>query len=151
VTARRPIVTVALLVVTLSCTSPPKAVPSATVVVGSCPPDTLPPSRRSVLSLLPGSPDSSFGHGLGGLFVELKGDESNPRVRQARIFARGAGVARDTFLTDTTLFLKLLPPGRYSVGSRSLGYLSVTESVSVRAGYLDTLRLSLATSVVCVL
>jgi hypothetical protein len=116
--------------------------------VGGCPRDTLPASRRSSLLRLPGGRDSSF-RGRGGIFVHIRGDQANASVQGAQVSLRGTDVSRDTVLSDSTLLLRPLPTGQYSLRVHRIGYLNLMDSVAIRAGYLDTVRVALATAIVC--
>jgi hypothetical protein len=129
--------------------APPQPRRSADVIVtGGCP--AIPASwPQSTLSRSLGSSDPTLGPQTGALFVEVKGDGLNPSAMGAHLSLRSRAILRDTVVTDSVVTMTLLPAGRYSLGITRPGFRQLRASIEVRSGYLDTVRVVLATDMAC--
>jgi hypothetical protein len=104
---------------------------------------------RSVLRRSLGSSDLTLSPQTGALFVEVRGDEMNPRVFGAQVSLRSRTMQRDTVVTGSVVSVTQLPTGRYSLQVKRLGFRQLQDSIEIRSGYLDTARVSLATDMIC--
>ncbi len=129
--------------------APPQARRAPVVIVGGgCP--AIPASwPQSTLSRSLGSSDPTLGPQTGALFVKVKGDGLNPSAMGAHLSLQSRAIKRDTVVTDSLVTMTLLPAGRYSLGVRRIGFRQLRASVEVRSGYLDTVRVVLATDMAC--
>jgi hypothetical protein len=73
----------------------------------------------------------------------------NPRVFGAQVSLRSRAMQRDTVVTDSVISVTQLPAGRYSLQVKRLGFRQLQDSIEIRSGYLDTIRVSLATDMFC--
>jgi hypothetical protein len=122
--------------------------PADIKVTGSCPP--IPASwPQSTLRRSLGSSDLTLRPQTGALFVEVKGDGLNPSALGAHLALRSRAILRDTVVRDSVVNIALLPPGRYSLRIRRLGFRQLQDSIEIRSGYLDTVRVVLATDMAC--
>ncbi len=145
----RSVITVIGLTSAIVTCAPPQPRRSAGVMVtGDCP--AIPASwPQSTLSRSLGSSDPTLRPETGALFVEVKGDGLNPLALGAHLSLRSRGILRDTVVRDSVVNIAPLPAGRYSLGIRRLGFRQLQASIEVRSGYLDTVRVVLATDMAC--
>ena len=142
------IVVICLTSALVTCAPSHAGSPAHIVVRRGCPP--IPASwPQSTLRRSLGSRDLDLRPQTGALFVEVKGDGLNPSASGAQLALRSQGILRDTVVRDSVVNIAPLPPGRYSLGIRKLGFRQLQASIEVRSGYLDTVRVVLATDMAC--
>ena len=95
-----------------------------------------------------GRTDSTLEPNTGALFIEVRGDSLNPTVGNAQIRLQNAEIRRDTIVRDSALRITV-PAGRYYFRARRIGSQTLQDSISVRNGYVDTVRAILGREVVC--
>ena len=132
----------------VSCAPSRARSPADPTGYGGCPPvpDSLPQStvRRSL-----GSRDLTSSPQTGALFVEVKANQLNRSASGAHVSLRNRAISRDTVVMDSVVNISLLPEGRYSLLVKRLGFRLLRDSISIRSGYLDTIRVALATDIIC--
>lgn len=122
--------------------------PGSARVTGGCPPDPASWAQSTLRRSL-GSSDLTLSPQTGALFVEVKGNASNWLPLGAQVFLRSRAIVRDTVVSDSVVKITLLPAGRYSLRIRRLGFRQLQDSIEIRSGYLDTVRVALATDLIC--
>ena len=143
------IVVISITLAIVACAPSRPHGPVGVTFTVDCPPavpDSLP---RSVLRRSLGSSDLTLSPQTGALFVEIRGDESNPKVFGAQVSLRSRATQRDTVVTDSVVSVTRLPAGRYSLQVKRIGFRQLQDSIEIRTGYLDTVRVSLATDMIC--
>ena len=145
---RTAIVVIGLTSALVTCAPPQARGPAVVVFAGGCPP--IPASwPQSTLRRSLGSRDPDLRTHTGALFVEVKGDRLNPSAPGAQLELRSRGVQRDTVVSDSVVTIAQLPGGSYSLGAKNAGFRELHAAIEVRSGYLDTVRVVLATDMAC--
>ena len=145
-----PIVAALLLLSPLACTHATNTTHAVTHT-GSCPTQYPPNSPRSSIHRLVGNANTPVQPQNGLVLIEVRGEASNPVVSNAQLSFRNRAVQRDTVALDSSRIAIVLPQGRYLFRARRLGFRTVEDSLEVRAGYADTVRVVLATEITCLL
>ena len=145
---RTSIVVIGFTSALVTCTPPQARVPAVVVFSGGCPP--VPASwPQSTLRRSLGSRDPDLHPNTGALFVEVKGDRFNPSAPGTQLEFRSRGVQRDTVVSKSVVTIAQLPAGSYSLSAKNAGFRELHAAIEVRSGYLDTVRVVLATGMVC--
>jgi hypothetical protein len=97
-----------------------------------------------------GRPDKKLDANTGILIIDVRGDSINPNVRNAQVSLRSIGIRRDVYVTDS-LIQMTLPSDRYFFRVRRIASQTVQDSIDVRNGYVDTVKVSLGRDIVCLL
>lgn len=95
-----------------------------------------------------GREDLTLESNTGALFIDVRGDSLNPLVGNAQIRLQNAEIRRDTAVRDSALRMTV-PAGRYYFRARRIGSQTLQDSISVRSGYVDTVRAILGREIVC--
>jgi len=111
------------------------------------------PSQRptswphSQFRVFPGSPDTTFEAQTGTLIFEIRLD-SMPRPQSAQVSVRNQTVRRDMPYGDSVLRVTV-PAGRYYFHARRIGAQTLQDSIDVRSGFVDTVRILLGREMLC--
>ncbi len=96
-----------------------------------------------------GNRDSALDAMSGALIVGVSLD-SVPPVNKAQISLLHGGAHQDVIYGDSAIRISA-PAGRYFFRARMLGAQTVQDSIEVRRGFADTVKVKLAREVVCLL
>jgi hypothetical protein len=131
-----------------SCRPPTPPQTAAAVVTQNCGP--RPASwGLSEMRLALGSPDTALDNLTGALIVDISLD-SVPPVNKAQISLLHGASHQDVIYGDSAMRISA-PAGRYVFRARMLGAQTVQDSIDLRGGFADTVKVKLAREVVCLL
>jgi hypothetical protein len=136
--------------IALACTHQPNATNPVTHT-SSCPAEYPANWATSSIHRSVGNSTNSVQPQSGVVVIEVRGDASNPVASNAQLSFRNRTVQRDTVAVDSTRIEIVLPQGRYLFRARRIGFRTVQDSLDVRPGYADTVRVILATDITCLL
>ena len=94
-----------------------------------------------------GSPDTTLEAQTGALVFEVRVD-SMPGVPSAQISLRNQTIRRDMPYGDSVVRVNA-PAGRYYFHARRIGAETVQDSIDVRTGFLDTVKIFLGREMFC--
>jgi len=94
-----------------------------------------------------GGPDTTLDTHTGALIVDVS-VESMPGVHDAQVSLLRGGKEIDANHLDSAIKVRV-PAGRYLFRARRLGAQILRDSVSVRAGFADTVNVVLGRDVAC--
>jgi hypothetical protein len=117
------------------------------VTAESCPSQRPTSWPHSQFRVFPGSPDSTFEPQTGALIFEIQLD-SMPRPQSAQVSVRNQTVRRDMPYGDS-IFRVTVPTGRYYFHARRIGAQTLQDSIDVRSGFADTVRILLGREMLC--
>jgi hypothetical protein len=105
------------------------------------------PSQRptSWFRVLPGSPDATLEPQTGALIFEVQVDSMSPG---AQVSVSNQTGRRDMPFSDSVTRVNI-PTGRYYFRARRIGAQTVGDSVDVRSGFADTVRILLGREKMC--
>jgi hypothetical protein len=145
-----------LLVVVVGACAPPHPVPTRGVTINSggavltaagCPSQRPTSWPHSQFRVFPGSPDTTLEARTGTLIFEVRLD-SMPRPQSAQVSVRNQTVRRDMPYGDSVVRVSV-PAGRYYFHARRIGAQTLQDSIDVRSGFADTVRILLGREMLC--
>ena len=101
-------------------------------------PSQRPPSQFRVLF---GSPDTTLEAPTGTLILEVRVD-SMPGLQSGQLSLRNQTIRRDIAYGDSVIRVTV-PAGRYFFRARRIGAQTLQDSIDVRSGFDDTVRVTL--------
>jgi hypothetical protein len=119
----------------------------AVINFGGCPsqrPTSWPNSRFQVSS---GDSNTTLDAETGTLIFEVRVD-SMPGLQGAQVSLRNRTIQRDIAYSDSTIRVTA-PAGRYSLRARRIAAQTLQDSINVRSGFVDTVKVTLGREVVC--
>jgi hypothetical protein len=119
----------------------------AVITAEGCPsqrPTSWPHSQFQVFS---GSPDTTLEAQTGTLIFEVRVD-SMPGPQSAQVSMRNQTVRRDMPYGDSVIRVRV-PAGRYYFRARRIGAQTLQDSIDVRSGFADTVRILLGREMLC--
>ena len=119
------------------------------VVAATCPSQRPASWPNSQFSVAFGNPDKTLGSQTGALIIEVRVD-SMPGLQSAQVSLRNQAMRRDLPFGDSVITLTA-PAGRYFFRARRVGAQTLQDSIDVRSGYADTVRVTLGREVMCLL
>jgi hypothetical protein len=114
---------------------------------GGCPTQRPTSWAKSQFRVASGQSDPSLGVQSGTLVFEVQID-SMPGPQAAQVSLWSQATRRDTTFADSPIKLTL-PIGRYAFRVRRIGAQTLQDSVDVRRGYVDSVKVVLGREVVC--
>ena len=130
-----------------SCARPNPTPRSALIIRDGCPsqrPTSWPNSQFQV-SL--GGSDTTLDAETGTLIFDVRVD-SMPGVEGAQISLRNRTIRRDITYSDSVIRVTV-QAGRYSFRARRIAAQTLQDSIDVRSGFVDTVKVKLGREVVC--
>ena len=94
-----------------------------------------------------GQSDSALSAETGALIIEVQVD-SIPGPSSAQVSLRNQTTQRDIAYGDSVIRANV-PAGRYSFRARRIGAETLQDSIDVRSGFVDTVRVSLGREMMC--
>lgn len=101
------------------------------------------------MKLFHGGADTTLETMVGALVVDVSLD-SVPAVNKPQISLLRGGTHYDAVSGDSVIKIRA-PAGRYLFRTRLLGAQTIQDSVDVRSGFADTVRVMLGREVLCLL
>jgi hypothetical protein len=145
-----------LVVAAVIACAPPNRTQKRGVVVGTgrevitsfgCPsqrPSSWPHSQFRVYL---GQSDTALNAETGALIIEVRVD-SIPGPSSAQVSLRNQTTRRDVTYGDSVIRVNV-PAGRYFLRARRIGAETLQDSIDVRSGFADTVRVSLGREMMC--
>jgi hypothetical protein len=119
----------------------------AVITAEGCPSQRPASWPHSQFRVFPGSPDTTLEAQTGTLVFEIRVD-SMPRPQSAQVSVRNQTVRRDMPYGDSVIRVSV-PAGRYYFHARRIGAQTLQDSVDVRSGFVDTVRILLGREMLC--
>ena len=119
----------------------------AVITAEGCPSQRPTSWPRSQFRVFRGSPDTTFEAQSGTLIFEIRLD-SMPRPQSAQVSVRNQTVRRDMPYGDSVVRVSV-PAGRYYFHARRIGAQTLQDSIDVRGGFADTVRILLGREMLC--
>lgn len=94
-----------------------------------------------------GSPDTTLEAQTGTLIFEVRVD-SMPGLQNAQVSLRNKAIRRDMAYGDSVIRANV-PAGRYYFRARRIGAQTLQDSIDVRSGFADTVRILLGREMFC--
>jgi hypothetical protein len=101
------------------------------------------------MKLFLGAADTTLETRTGALVVDVSVD-SVPSVNKPQISLLAGATHHDVIYGDSTIKF-IAPAGRYVFRARMIGAQTIQDSVDVRSGFADTVKVRLGREVVCLL
>ena len=145
-----------LFVAVLSACARPNAVQTrgvtingagAVITAEGCPSQRPTSWLHSQLRVYSGAPDVTLEAQTGALIFEVRVD-SLPRPWSAQISVQNQTIRRDMVYGDSVIRVSV-PAGRYYFRARRIGAETLQDSVDVRSGFADTVRILLGREMLC--
>jgi hypothetical protein len=151
----RPLVALLLVAVVGACSRPNRVrtrgatINSHGVVITaeSCPSQRPASWPHSQFRVIPGSLNLTSEAQTGTLIFEVRLD-SMPGSQGAQLSLRNQTVRRDMPYRDSILSVTV-PAGRYYFHARRIGAQTLQDSIDVRSGFVDTVRILLGREMLC--
>ena len=135
---------------TVNACARPVSAPTRGVVINSGCPTQRPTSwANSQFRITFGQIDSTLDAQSGALVFEVQID-SIPGPQGAQVSVRTQTIRRDTAFAGSPIRMTV-PAGRYSFRVQRIGAQTLQDSVDVRSGNVDTVKVILGREVVCLL
>ena len=117
------------------------------VTAVSCPSQRPASWPHSAFRVFLGSPDQKLNPQTGALIFDLRVD-STPASSGAQVSVRSQSVRRDLQYVDSAVRVNV-PTGRYYFRARRIGAQTLEDSIDVRSGFADTVRIFLGREMFC--
>lgn len=117
------------------------------IVATTCPSQRPASWPNSQFRVAFGHPDKTLGSQTGALIIDVQVD-SMPGLQSAQVSLRNQAIRRDLPFGDTVITLTI-PAGRYFFRARRIGAQTLQDSIDVRSGFVDTVRVTLGREVMC--
>jgi hypothetical protein len=130
-----------------SCARPNPTPTSAVIIRGGCPsqrPTSWPNSRFQVSF---GGSNTTLDAETGTLIFDVR-VESMPGLQGAQISLRNRTIQRDFAHGDSAIRVTV-PAGRYSFRARRIAAQTLQDSINVRSGFVDTVKVTLGREIMC--
>jgi hypothetical protein len=115
------------------------------VTAEGCPSQRPTSWRHSQFRVSPGSPDATLDPQTGALIFDVRVDSMSPG---AQILIRDQTLRRDLPFSDSVARVNI-PTGRYYFRARRIGAQTLEDSVDVRSGFVDTVKILLGREKFC--
>jgi hypothetical protein len=116
------------------------------VTAVSCPLQRPASWAHSNFRVFLGSPDATVDAQTGTLIFEVRVDST--RSQGAQVSVRNQTVRRDPAYSDSAIRVNV-PTGRYYFRARRIGAQTLEDSIDVRSGFADTVRILLGREMFC--
>ena len=120
---------------------------SVIITAEGCPSQRPTSWPHSQFRVFLGSPDTTLEAQTGTLIFEIRLD-SMPRPQSAQVSVRNQTVRRDMPYGDSVIRVSV-PAGRYYFHARRIGAQTLQDSIDVRSGCSDTVRILLGREMLC--
>lgn len=117
------------------------------VTAVSCPSQRPASWRHSAFRVFLGTPDQRLEPQTGTLIFEVRVD-STPESSGAQVSVRNQSVRREMQYSDSAVRVNV-PTGRYYFRARRIGAQTLEDSIDVRSGFADTVRIFLGREMFC--
>jgi hypothetical protein len=130
-----------------ACARP--ATTQTTVVMDTlyCPSQRPASWAQSQFRVALGYADPSLDAGSGALMVDVQVD-SMPGVHGAQVSLSSQTIRRDAAFSDSLIKITV-PAGRYFLRARRIDAQTLQDSIDVRSGFVDTVKVILGRQIVC--
>jgi hypothetical protein len=119
----------------------------AVITAEGCPSQRPTSWPRSQFRVFLGSLDTTLDAQTGTLIFEIRVD-SMPRPQSAQVSVRNQTVRREMPYGDSVIRVSV-PAGRYYFHARRIGVQTLQDSIDVRSGFADTVRILLGREMLC--
>ena len=115
------------------------------ITAESCPSQRPASWPHSHFRVSPGSPDARLEARTGALIFDVQVDSMSPG---AQLLVRDRTLQREVTFSDSATRVNI-PAGRYYFRARRIGAQTLEDSVDVRSGFADTVRILLGREKMC--
>ena len=130
-----------------ACARPTPIQTRAVIVKSGCPSQRPASWPNSQFRVSLGGGDSTLDGQTGALIFEVRID-SMPDGQSAQVSLRNQTIRRDAAYGDSLIRIAA-PAGRYLFRARRIAAQTLQDSIDVRGGYVDTVKVTLGREIVC--